>query len=366
METGQLSLKPTIAATGLPALRTGGQGNNIYEARHGKEVSMRVTVFGATGDQGSAQVRALVRAGHQPVAVSRSPGSWSVEGSAVETIAADFADSHSLAQAVEGSQAVFLNLPSTSFQVAAPLVAAAETIALAAARSPSTRALIFNTSLPVPRDKRGFAAQDARHEMRRRIFDAGIAAVSIEPVVFLDNLLKAWAWPSIAQHNVVRYAHKETLDVSWICHDDLAALMLAALDRPQLAGRCFPVGGAETVRLPELTRKLSLAWGRPLTHQSQSVDAFCEQMRQAFDGKSSLEVDPLIHELRRIYTWYNNAPERPFCVDMTAVLQELPVRLTPIEEWASRQVVPGMAGDLDGPGRASTALSSSRVHAPHR
>ena len=34
---------------------------------------MRVVVFGATGDQGRAQVRSLARAGHDPLAVSRNP-----------------------------------------------------------------------------------------------------------------------------------------------------------------------------------------------------------------------------------------------------------------------------------------------------
>jgi uncharacterized protein YbjT (DUF2867 family) len=74
---------------------------------------MRVVVFGATGDQGSAQVRALVAAGHQPVAVSRRPRPWSLQGQAVETLAADFADPASLVAACAGADAVFLNLPST-------------------------------------------------------------------------------------------------------------------------------------------------------------------------------------------------------------------------------------------------------------
>ena len=192
----------------------------------------------------------------------------------------------------------------------------------------------------MPHEKRGFAAQDARHEMRRLIFASGIPAVSIQPVVFLDNLLKGWAWPSIEKHNRIVYAHKETLDVSWICHDDLAALMIAALERPHLAGRSFAVGGPETVRLPVLTQKLARAWNRPLTWESQSIDDFCQRMRQVFEGKSSLEADRLIGELHRVYTWYNNAPERPFQVDMEPVLKELPVRLTPIEEWAGRQALP--------------------------
>ncbi len=302
---------------------------------------MRVVVFGATGDQGSAQVRALAAAGHHPVAVSRQPRPWAVAGRAVETLAADYAYPDGLADAVRGSDAVFLNFPSTSFQAAQPLVHAAGVIAQAAAASPTTRALIFNTSLPVPQDRRGFAAQDARHEMRRLIFASGVAVVSIEPVVFLDNLLKGWVWPAIAQHNRLVYAHKETLDVSWICHDDLAALMLAALARPYLAGRCFAVGGPETVRLPVLAQILGRAWSRPLVGESQSIDDFCQRMRQVFAGRSSLEADQLVGELHRIYTWYNESPEQPFRVDMASVLKELPVRLTPIAEWAARQTLPG-------------------------
>ena len=301
---------------------------------------MRVVVFGATGDQGSAQVRALVAAGHRPVAVSRRPRPWSLQGQAVETLAADFADPASLAAACAGADAVFLNLPSTSFQAAEPLVAAADCIAQAAAATAGIRMLVFNTSLPVPQQRRGFAAQDARHEMRRRVMAAGVPAVSVEPVVFLDNLLKGWAWPSIARDRRIVYAHRETLDVSWICHDDLAALMLAALERPHLAGRSFAVGGAQTVRLPQLAEKLGRAWNLPLTWQSQSIDDFCQRMRQVFDGRSSLEADRLIGELHRIYTWYNESPERPFCIDMAPVLRELPVALTPIEVWAARQVLP--------------------------
>ena len=163
---------------------------------------------------------------------------------------------------------------------------------------------------------------------------------TLSNLIHLDNLLKGWAWPAIAKHNKLVYAHKETLDVSWICHDDLAALMIAALERPQLAGRSFAVGGPETVRLPVLTRILSRAWNRPLTFESQSIDDFCRRMREVFEGQSSLEADRFIGELHRVYSWYNHSPERPFHVDMAPVLQELPVRLTPIEEWARRQALP--------------------------
>lgn len=300
---------------------------------------MRVVVFGATGVQGSAQVRALAAKDHDPVAVSRAPEPWAIDGKPIATFAADYSDLDSLAAAVAGSDAIFLNMPSTSFQAADPLIAAVDVIAAAAAASPSTKMLVFNTSLPVSETTRGFAAQDARFEMRRRIFASGVPAVSIQPVVFLDNLM-GWGWPPIANRNTLVYPHREDLDVSWICHDDVATLMIAAMERPHLAGRSFAVGGPETVRLPELARKLGRAWDRPLAYESQSIDDFCRLMLGEFGAKSSLEAQKLADELKRIYTWYNSSDEHPFRVDMAPVLDLLPVELTPIETWAKRQQIP--------------------------
>ena len=66
-------------------------------------------------------------------------------------------------------------------------------------------------------------------------------------------------------------------------------------------------------------------------------------MRQLFEGKSSPEADRLMGELHRIYSWYNDAAEHPFQVDMDPVLQELPVRLSSIDAWARRQTLPDAA-----------------------
>jgi uncharacterized protein YbjT (DUF2867 family) len=305
------------------------QGND-----DGKRI-MKVAVFGATGVQGQGQMRVLAAQGHTPVAVARNP-----DGLAGVTRFGDFARPESVHRAIQGMDAVFLNLPSTSFQVAAPVIAAAELVAKAVASAPSVKMLVFNTSLPMAETKLGFAAQDARIEMRSRIFASGAPAVVLQPTVYLDNLLNGWAWPAIAKENTVVYPHGETLDVTWICHDDLAALMIAAAERPYLAGRHFPVAGPETVRLPELARRLSTAWGRNLGYRSQPVAEFCNTIAGVFEGKASLDHQRLVGELGRLYTWYNTAPERPFYLDMEPVLKELPAKLTSIVDWAKRQKQP--------------------------
>lgn len=307
--------------------------------RRRRALTQRIVVFGATGDQGRAQVEALARAGQHTVAVNRSGRSLPVDGAAVEAAAADLSDAAAIQRAVEGADAIFLNLPSTSFQAAEPLIAATAAIARAAERA-GVGVIVFNTSLPVPDDKRGFAAQDARHDMRSILFAGAVPAISIEPVVFLDNLLKGWAWPSIAERGVLAYPHRAELEVSWICHADLAQLMIAASRRPELSGRHFAVGGAETVRLEQLAAILSRAWGVDLAVENQTIDTFVGNMGAVFEGRSSLDAQRMTSELKRIYEWYNLSPETPFKVDMTEVLKVLPVTLTPIADWARAQRLP--------------------------
>ena len=213
---------------------------------------MRVTVFGASGVQGAAQVAALSRAGHHPIAVSRSPKPLSIDGNEIETCAADFTDEDALQRAVKDAEAIFLNLPSTSFQPAEPTIAAAKAVGEAAKSSSKNPVIVFNTSMPVPETSKNIEAQDHRREMRTLLRDMGLPVISLQPVCFLDNLLEGWAWPPIRDRKTIVYCHKPTLDVAWIGLDDLAQLMIAAMSRPELAGRNFPVGGSEIVRLPGL------------------------------------------------------------------------------------------------------------------
>lgn len=298
----------------------------------------RVIVFGASGVQGAAQVRALLRAGHIPIAVSRNPKPL-IAGQQVETIALDFNDSDGLARALDGPEVIFLNLPSTSFQPGPPVIAAAEAIGQAAARSTSVKLIVFNTSMPVPEECQNIQAQDDRRKMRALLRESGVPVISIQPVAYLDNLLEGWALPPIRDRHTVVYCHKPDLLVSWICQDDLAKLMIAAMDNPSLAGRNIPVGGPETVVLEELAAKLSKGWGTHLEHENQTVADFCDKISQTMQGRG-LETERIVKQMHKAYTYYNEVPE--FKIDMGPVLKELPVQLTLIEDWAKTHPVPGM------------------------
>ena len=89
---------------------------------------MRVIIFGASGVQGAHQVPVLAKAGHDVVAVSRNPKPLSVDGKEVETFAGDFSNKDDVERVLTGAEAVFLNLPSTSFNQSGPILEAAKDI----------------------------------------------------------------------------------------------------------------------------------------------------------------------------------------------------------------------------------------------
>lgn len=296
---------------------------------------MRVVVFGASGIQGRHQVHALARANHSVVAVSRNPKPLLVDGRIIETFAADFTDTDAIHKVVQGADRIFLNLPSTSFNHSEPIIAAAKAIG-EAAKHATIPLIVFNTSMPVPKEPQDIRAQDDRREIRKLLRESGVPIISIEPVVYLDNLLEGWALKPIRDGNTIGYCHKADLQVSWICHHDVAQLMMAAMHRTDLAGRNIPVGGPETVRLEQLAEKLSRAWGKKLGYENQTVLDFCEKIGKTMQGRG-LETDRIVSQMFKAYTYYNEAPDEPFNIDMRSVVDELGVELTPIEHWAQKR-----------------------------
>lgn len=298
---------------------------------------MRIVVFGASGVQGKHQLHHIVRSGHTAVAISRTPAVLppDIDPKLVEHVSADFSDRSAIETAINSADRIFINLPSTSFNPAPPILAAAQNIA-EAAQSANIPLMLFNTSMPIPLEPQDIKAQDDRREIRRILRSTGVPVISIEPVVYLDNLLEGWALAPIRDEERVVYCHKPDLKVSWICHHDVAQIMLAASLRPELAGRNIRVGGPETVTLEELTEKLSRAWSRELRHENQSVEDFCKKISKTMEGRG-LDKERIVSQMFRAYTYYNEAEDEPFRVDMSGVERDLGVRLTGVEEWAGRR-----------------------------
>ena len=298
---------------------------------------MRVLVLGATGDQGRPQVDAARAAGHHVLAGARDPArATTVLGAGIECVAIDYADAATLSAAMQGVDVVLANYPSSSFNDGEWLIAAAR-LAGHVAGAERVGLIVFNTSLPQRDRLLGYRAHDVRFAMREALGAAGVPVTALCPVVFMGNLLRGWAFPHIVDHDQFVYPHAAELEVSWICQEDLARLMLSAATRPALAGRVLMVGGPQVLRGADVAAILSEATGRTIQFVSQSVRDFCDAMRAQIKGGSNAEREQMIGELDRIYRWYNESPDQPFKVDMRPVLDLLPVTLTPMRDWARAQ-----------------------------
>lgn len=266
---------------------------------------MKVAVFGASGIQGRHQVHHLARTGHTVVAISRTPKPLppDIDPRSVEFVSANFSDQTAIESAISTCTRIFLNLPSTSFAPSSPILAAAKTIGDAAKKA-NVGMIVFNTSMPVPKEVQDIKAQDDRREMRRLLRASGVPVISIQPVVYLDNLLEGWALPPIRDRHTVVYCHKPALRVSWVCHHDVAQIMAAAMSRPELAGRDIPVGGPQTVVLAELAEKLGRSWGRELGVENQTVRDFCEKIGGAMGGRG-LETERVVGQMFKAYSKFS-------------------------------------------------------------
>jgi uncharacterized protein YbjT (DUF2867 family) len=298
---------------------------------------MRALIIGATGDQGLAQFEAARAAGHEVVAAARDVDRARRRlGNHAELRALDLDAPRTVAAALRGIEVLFANFASSSFNDGDRLLRQAETVARGA-RAAGVPLVLLNTSMPLRDRPIGHPAHDTRLAMVEAFEAAAVPLIVFNPVVFMGNLLRGWARPAIVERGVFEYPHAADLEVSWVCQEDLASLMVAAATRTALAGRRYPVGGPEMLRGAEVAQRLTEALGRPIRFVSQRVEDFCAAIAAQVTTGDATERARKLADLGRIYHWYNESPEKPFRVDMSATLDDLPVRLTPLLEWARGQ-----------------------------
>ena len=188
-----------------------------------------VAVFGASGRQGLAQVRQLKAAGHDVRAISRRADPFFGETfENVEIRPADIYDEDSVFEAMEGADAAFYTHP---LRARADRASALTTIGRAGKRA-NLKRVVWNTSGWIP-DKAGNPFSYGENTKAiNALWRTGVPGTVFGSVLFMDNLLTNWAFPFIVSEGRYVYPHHPELECSWICLDDVAKFMIAAIDRP--------------------------------------------------------------------------------------------------------------------------------------
>jgi uncharacterized protein YbjT (DUF2867 family) len=195
-----------------------------------------------------------------------------------------------------------------------------------AAAEAGARLIVWNTSgrYPMPDEHR--ESDRSMLAMHEQLACANVPLITIAPTTYMENLLGPWTMNALREGRVA-YPVLPERKMGWIASRDLCSLVGAALERPQLAGRLFRVSGVEAVTGPELAATFSEVLGRSLTYRTLSPAEMKASLETAFGPGSG---DAVAEE----YALDQADPDPPLkYYDMSAVLRELPVKMTSLRQW---------------------------------
>ena len=290
---------------------------------------LNVLVYGATGSQAGTVPTQLLERGHQPYVLTRSAHKATHHAKAgAIVVEGDMADANRLRELSEGMDAVSLLIP--FFANPAEVINYGRQ-AIDAAKAAGVNLLVWNTSgfiLPV---RTGNPSIDVRIDILDYLQASGLPYIVLQPSVYLENLLGPWTAPFIANENRVTYPTPSDMPISWIASDDVSALVVAALERPELAGANWPISGLENPDGPALARAFSEGLGRSVDYYAMPPRDFGGILDQLFGPGAGAAA---ASEYQRMWDFPEQRPN--FQADMQPVLDKLPVRMTSISEWVAQ------------------------------
>ena len=300
-----------------------------------KDTIKSVVVLGASADQGLPLVSALLEAGLTPIAAARRMDAMaSTPYPKTKTIFADLNDQQSLEEAFGGHDALAMHLP---FEHNREKAASFGKNIANAAKAAGLQKIVFNTSCYVADYDLDISGHDGRRDIKQAIAESGVNHVFIEPVVFMNNMVAPWCKPSIVKHSVFPYPASEELQISFVSLDDVGRLMTAALITDAVDRQSVRVGGPKAMTGFEVAEILSRVSGRNIVFNSLSPLDFAKNISELVTGSREIPEGSVYNGMARFYTFYNSQDRSPLKVDPSTFLDKLPVKLTSLEDWASRQ-----------------------------
>lgn len=282
-----------------------------------------VLVYGATGTQGTPVEDQLLTQGKDTRVVTRDASRaahWTARGA--EVAVADLGDPESLAAANDGIDRVVLQLP---LQYDFELHEAYGRNAVDAAKAAGVKLIVFNTRAHVISGE-NVHAYEARQEVVDYLHASGIPSIVIRPTFYYEIFLGPWIRPGIVDSGVVAFPLPAQLPMSWISAAETAAYAVAALDRPDLAGKEFDLGGPEALTGDDIAARFADVTGRPVTYVPIDPDDYERALAPIFGETVAFEVAAQVRCIIRRGTG---------AVDMTATRANFGVEPLPLAHWIS-------------------------------
>lgn len=247
--------------------------------------SLKVLVTGATGKQGGALARQLLKKGHAVRVLTRKPDSapaQTLRQLGAEVVQGDFGNRSSLEKAARGVDAIFAM--STPFEAGME----AETrqgIALAdAAKAVGVNHLVFTSVAGADRST-GVPHFDSKYEVEKHIKSLGLPYTIIAPVFFMENALAPWMLPGL-QAGKLQLALPATRKLQQIALADIGGFAVVVVEqRERFLGKRIDIAGDELTGA-KWAEILSRATGRRIEYWEQPLEqvrAWSADMAKMFE-----------------------------------------------------------------------------------
>jgi uncharacterized protein YbjT (DUF2867 family) len=135
---------------------------------------------------------------------------------------------------------------------------------------------VFTLSGPPSATPVGTPSFDTKALAKQILTDSGARLLAFEPTGYLGNLSAFFSAPSVVYRDELRYPLPASHVQPWISVEDQAALAVAGLERPDLAGQWLRIG--EKFTGPELAEGLSAGLGRSIRYVPLDPDDFGDSL----------------------------------------------------------------------------------------
>jgi uncharacterized protein YbjT (DUF2867 family) len=285
----------------------------------------KITLFGASGQQGAAIAQKLISSGHKVIAPVRSQTNVEMlNQQGIDARLTDFSLA-SLTNIIKEADKVVLQVPVVISPTEMIAFAKNALKAIVEAGSPHT---VFNISSIIPHEFIGLQGPDARLTLKNLAGSILPNAIVLSSTLYLENFSQAYR-QAIEQGGIIPQAIPNDIPVAYLSFDDLASYILSALKKTELKGKFIPIGGNEALTGIQLSEKLSTILGKHIHYQAISTEELAGFLTPMIGETTALQV-------AEMYSWESTSGSSLLNPNVSQAKELLQVSLPSFNEWATK------------------------------
>lgn len=271
----------------------------------------KILVTGATGQQGGAVARSLLRQEQKIRVLTRNP----VKGEELrkmgaEVVVGDLTDTASVKSALQGIKKVFL--VTTPFEAGMETEVRQGITMVDAVKAAGVDHLVFNSVVSADRNT-GIPHFETKWRVEQHIQKVGIPATILRPVFFMENFASPWMLPAMQKGKLV-FPMQPNRRLQMIALKDIGEFAAAAfLRREEFIGQVIDLAG-DDLTIPGALDILSRSMARKIQYEQLPDD----QLENA-----------LGHDMAVMFRWFNKVG---YNVDIPALEKRWGINLTKFKE----------------------------------